>query len=251
MSAPELPTAAFDRALERVPHPLVFVTVSGSHLYGFPSTDSDFDLRGSHLLPGERFWGLEEPVETLEAEQDGPEGLVELVSHDLRKFSRLLLKRNGYVLEQLTSPLVVRTGPTHKALLPLVPQVLTRHHYHHYRGFYHTERREYERSEPRSAKRLLYCYRVLMTGCVLLREGIVEANLQRLNERFDFPFLPELVRIKLEAERSGLPSDRGFVEPLEGLEAELDRAFAESSLPEKPPARDEVERILTDARRGS
>jgi predicted nucleotidyltransferase len=29
-------------------HPL-FVAVSGAHLYGFPSPDSDVDLRGAHL----------------------------------------------------------------------------------------------------------------------------------------------------------------------------------------------------------
>jgi hypothetical protein len=33
------------------PHPLVFATVSGAHLYGFPSPDSDWDLRGVHVLP--------------------------------------------------------------------------------------------------------------------------------------------------------------------------------------------------------
>src|SRR4051794_13532047 len=150
-----LPTAAFDEALRAFPHPFAFVTVSGSHLYGFPSVDSDYDLRGSHLLPGEAFWGLDDPVETLERKVDSELGLVEIVSHDLRKFARLLLKRNGYVLEQLTSPLIVRTSPLHQALKELVPVILTRHHYHHYRGFYHTERKEYDRSEPRSVKKLL------------------------------------------------------------------------------------------------
>jgi predicted nucleotidyltransferase len=35
----------------RQPYPLLFVTVSGAHLYGFPSPDSDYDLRGVHVLP--------------------------------------------------------------------------------------------------------------------------------------------------------------------------------------------------------
>ena len=30
------------------PYPLLFATISGAHLYGFPSPDSDFDLRGVH-----------------------------------------------------------------------------------------------------------------------------------------------------------------------------------------------------------
>ncbi|MEJ1201953.1 MULTISPECIES: DNA polymerase beta superfamily protein [unclassified Streptomyces] len=33
------------------PFPVLFATVSGAHLYGFPSRDSDVDLRGVHLLP--------------------------------------------------------------------------------------------------------------------------------------------------------------------------------------------------------
>jgi len=34
----------------RHPYPLLFATVSGAHLYGFPSPDSDYDLRGAHIL---------------------------------------------------------------------------------------------------------------------------------------------------------------------------------------------------------
>ncbi len=33
------------------PDRFVFLTISGAHLYGFPSADSDIDLRGAHLLP--------------------------------------------------------------------------------------------------------------------------------------------------------------------------------------------------------
>ncbi len=47
------------RIVAAQPHPLVFATISGAHLYGFPSPDSDFDLRGSHLLSLERVVGLD------------------------------------------------------------------------------------------------------------------------------------------------------------------------------------------------
>ena len=42
------------------PYPLLFATISGAHLYGFPSPDSDYDLRGVHLLPLEEVVGLRE-----------------------------------------------------------------------------------------------------------------------------------------------------------------------------------------------
>ncbi len=116
------------------PDPVVFATVSGAHLYGFPSRDSDVDLRGAHLLPAASLVGLREPDETRSRTwvRDGVE--MDLVTHDLRKFVRLMLRRNGYVLEQLLSPLVVHTTDAHRELVAPAPGVLTSHHAHHYRG---------------------------------------------------------------------------------------------------------------------
>jgi hypothetical protein len=34
-------------AVREHPYALLFATVSGAHLYGFPSADSDYDLRGT------------------------------------------------------------------------------------------------------------------------------------------------------------------------------------------------------------
>ena len=59
-----------DERLEPVvadqPYPLLFLTVSGAHLYGFPSEDSDVDLRGAQVLPVREVVGLSEPRETIE-----------------------------------------------------------------------------------------------------------------------------------------------------------------------------------------
>jgi uncharacterized protein len=50
------------------PYPLLFATVSGAHLYGFPSPDSDFDLRGCHVLPVREVVGLiDTPHDTIQA----------------------------------------------------------------------------------------------------------------------------------------------------------------------------------------
>ena len=47
------------KQVEQHPYPLMFATISGAHLYGFPSEDSDFDLRGAHRLPlGEDIYPL-------------------------------------------------------------------------------------------------------------------------------------------------------------------------------------------------
>lgn len=60
----------FDNRLYAViseqPYPLMFVTISGAHLYGFPSPDSDYDLRGVHVLPAQEVVGLDEGRLTVE-----------------------------------------------------------------------------------------------------------------------------------------------------------------------------------------
>ena len=59
----------------------LFVTVSGAHLYGFPSPDSDVDLRGAHLLPLREVVGLDLPEQTVEKKLDLAGVEVELVNH--------------------------------------------------------------------------------------------------------------------------------------------------------------------------
>jgi uncharacterized protein len=120
--------------------PLLFATISGAHLDGFPSADSDYDLRGVHILAARDAVGLLPKQETIEFSglRDGIE--LDLVTHDVLKFFTLLLKRNGYVLEQLYSPLVVHSTPEHEELRNIAHNCATRHHSHHYLGFSATQR---------------------------------------------------------------------------------------------------------------
>jgi predicted nucleotidyltransferase len=181
----------------RQPYPHLFVTVSGAHLYGFPSPDSDYDLRGVHILPINEVIGLGVRRETIEVSEvrDGLE--FDLVTHDIKKFFGLLLKKNGYVLEQLYSPLIVQTTPEHAELKDIAQGCITRHHVHHYLGFADTQWRLFEKESPPRVKPLLYVYRVLLTGIHLMQTGEVQANLVTLNERFRLPYTPELIERKL------------------------------------------------------
>jgi predicted nucleotidyltransferase len=172
------------------PWPLLFVTVSGAHLYGFPSPDSDYDLRGVRILPPAHALGLDPGPETVEVSGTRNGVQVDLVTHDVKKFFSLLLKPNGYVLEQPYSPLVVHTSPEHEELKALAMGCITRYHAHHYLGFARTQWRLFEKGHPRRVKPLLYIYRVLLAGIHLMRTGEVEANLLRLNEGSGSPSLP-------------------------------------------------------------
>ncbi len=222
---------------EQVYAPL-FVTISGAHLYGFPSPDSDVDLRGTHLLPLHEVVGLELPQRTLERKLDLAGVEVELVSHDLDKYLRLLVKNNGYVLEQIFSPLIVVGQGFLEALRPLAHRCITRHHYHHYRGFFATQRKLLDKQEPKIVKTVLYAYRVLLTGIHLLRTGQVEASLPCLAEEYQRPFLVELIAQKQQEKGPALGLNWSFHNgQLHELEALLDRVYRESHLPEEPDRR--------------
>src|SRR5438045_1152907 len=164
-----MPTPRLHRIVAAQPYPLLFATISGAHLYGFPSLDSDYDLRGAHVLPLDAVVGLEVHQETVEDSRviDGLE--MDIVSHDVKKFFGLLLKKNGYVLEQLYSPLIVQTSPHHAELKEIASAaqgrtgIITKHHSHHYFGFAETQWKLFEKEQPQRVKPLLYVYRVLLT----------------------------------------------------------------------------------------
>jgi predicted nucleotidyltransferase len=243
----ELDLEALGRLVEGQNYAPLFVTVSGAHLYGFPSPDSDVDLRGAHLLPLREVVGLALPAETVERKLDLAGTEVELVSHDLGKYLRLLVTNNGYVLEQIFSPLVVAGGGFLDELRPIARRCITRHHYHHYRGFFATQRKLLEK-EPRLVKALLYAYRVLLTGIHLLRTGEVEAYLPRLAEEYGQTFLKDLIAQKQQEKWVAAELDWDFHDGrLRELEGQLDRAFAESTLSEEWD-RPAVNRLLVDYR---
>jgi len=58
--------AELSAAVNNHPYKLLFATVSGAYLYGFSSPDSDFDLRGAHILPIAKLIGFEEHDELKE-----------------------------------------------------------------------------------------------------------------------------------------------------------------------------------------
>lgn len=237
--------------VEGQPYPLLFATISGAHLYGFPSPDSDYDLRGVHILPLREIVGLYEAQETIEVSDDTDGIELDLVTHDVAKFLGLMLKRNGYVLEQLFSPLIVHTTPEHDELKAVAPQCITKHHAHHYLGFARTQWGLFHKENPQRVKPLLYVYRVLLTGIHLMQTGEVEANLVMLNERFQLPYIPELVERKLSGTEHGTLNDADvdfYEREYRRLVALLESARDTSYLPESPACQPALNDLLLRVR---
>ena len=176
---------------------------------------------------------------------------IDLVTHDVKKFFGLMLKKNGYVLEQLLSPLIVFTSPEHEELKTIAASCITRHHAHHYFGFAETQWKLFQKAEPPHVKPLLYVYRVLLTGIHLMRTGQVEANLVHLNEDAHLPYLSDLIARKTGGPELGRleAADLPFYEKeYERLRANLQIAFEASALPETPSAAAALNDLLVRVR---
>ena len=235
------------------PYPLLFATVSGAHLYGFPSADSDWDLRGVYILPFEQIAGLGPMDETVELTRKD-EIELDLVTHDVKKFMTLLLRPNGYVLEQLLSPIVVVSTPEYVELKELAQGCLTKHHVHHYLGFADNQWKLFSKEERPRIKPLLYTFRVLLTGIHLMREAKIEANLVTLTELYPLPYIADLIARKQEGtEQEVLGRDEiaFYGEECTSLRtrlvAESDRTF----LPESPSSGPALNDLLIRIRRST
>jgi predicted nucleotidyltransferase len=258
MSRPDLPYGGLpagpvEAAAARHPYPLVFMSVSGAHLYGFPSPDSDADLRGVHLLPAEEVVGLGTPRDTIDQSEVRDDLEMDLVTHDLAKFLRLLLKPNGYVLEQLLSPLRVRSTAAHLIMRSVATGVMTRRHRFHYLGFAAGQWKL--ATQTGRVKPLLYTYRTLLTGLHLMRTHQVEADLRRLNAEARLPGVDDLIAAKRAgAEKMTLDARElaGHEPAVLRLRGELEAAGERSSLPDqpRPGTGAALERLLVDLRLG-
>jgi len=229
------------------PFPLVFATVSGAHLYGFPSADSDYDLRGVHVLPLRDVVGLDAGRETIQVEEIRENLELDLVTHDARKCFNLMLKKNGYVLEQLYSPLIVQTSPEHEELKSIGKRCVTKFHAHHYFGFAKTEWKLFDKENPQRVKPLLYIFRVLLTGIYLMQTGEIEANLVKLNEVFNISYIPDLIDRKITGKEKAILEDADldfYRAEYEKLVLKLEDAMQKTALPENESAKAELNDLL-------
>lgn len=230
----------------------LFATLSGAHLYGFESPDSDIDLRGAFVLPVEQVVGLVTGSDTVTKTYLDAGVEMDLVCHDILKYCRLLHKRSGEILEQLYSPLVVWPAPQLEELRDLFRPHIGRDFYYHYRGFLGNQLRFIDRDDS-TVKEMLYGYRVALTGIHLLRSGQVLANLPDLLERYPQPGLDDLLAQK-RAQHEKTPLEPalkgGHRQRLAQLEQEMEEAYKNSSLPHPTGGLTELHEFVVRVRLG-
>ena len=110
---------------------LLFAIESGSRAWGFPSPDSDYDVRFVYAHRRDWYLSLWTGRDVIERPIDG---LYDINGWDLRKALTLLVKPNPVLHEWLVSPIRYRTHPaSFAALQGLAEQVVnSRPAVHHY-----------------------------------------------------------------------------------------------------------------------
>jgi uncharacterized protein len=227
----------------------VVVYLSGAHAYGFPSPDSDLDLKSIHVAPTEDLLGFEVPAPTCDRAEviEGVE--IDYTSNELAHALAGVLGGNGNFLERVLGRMVPYASPLAQELRPIAQRALSRRVHRHYRGFAQNQLRFLEK-EP-TAKKLLYVLRTTLTGIHLLETGELEPDLTRVMGRYGLSDAASLVERKRAGERVGLdPALLAEWRPrVDGLFVRLDEAREKSSLPEEPANEVEVREWLLAVRR--
>lgn len=151
----------------------VFLSISGSHLYGIP-TPEDCDLRGAHIISWGKFADINGRRDNSIEKSIGN---VDLVSQEFGRFLSLMIKPNVNFIEQVLSPLRIITSEYYDELKEIARDCISKSCYSHWKGFakhtqYHAVQEDY-----RKPKRNLYLLRMYYQGHFLAETGKFRSNL--------------------------------------------------------------------------
>jgi len=245
-------TAVSDRALdeESAARDHLVISLSGAHAYGFPSPDSDLDLKAIHMERTSRLVGMWPPV--LHANRleviDGVE--IDYSSNELGGALAGILTGNGTYLERILGALSLRTSPEHASLRPIVERTLSKRIYRHYHGFARRQLLDFDEAAEPTAKKLLYVLRTALTGAHALRTGRLVIDVTELLDEYGLGDALELVAHKRAGERVVLnePLRSRWRTRAETALAALEEAHAASQLPDESTNVAEVEAWLLELR---
>jgi len=227
---------------------LIYLTISGSDLYGFPSKDSDVDYRGSYLTGTEGLLGLNKKRDVIEMKPD-------IVLFELSKELHLALKGNCNVLEHINAEPVYRTAEFLEMRQMINNAFPKRGVYNSYRGMAMFNYKKFIMRGRKTHKKYLYILRGIMAGIYVLQTGKIESNIETLNKYFKIPEVKALIKAKREGfendEITDLIEDGSLDSMIPPLFERMDKAYTKSKIPDRvdPDLWDEVNRWLINLRR--
>jgi predicted nucleotidyltransferase len=224
---------------------IFYACESGSRAWGFPSEDSDYDVRFLYLRA--RDWYLSIDVEEKRDVIERPiSDKLDISGWDLRKALKLLRKSNPPLLEWLNSPIIYQQKLTiTERIRHLLPDyyspVACLHHYLH---MAEGNCREYLKGEIVWVKKYFYVLRPLLAINWIEKEsGVVPMEFGALVERcVKSPELKEAIENLLERKRRGHELDREPRIPAISnfIDSELERLNAKVF---ENPVRPDIERL--------
>lgn len=200
-----------------------FYAVTGSHIYGFDTPESDIDVRGVHVAPPEEYAYLRSPAGEVTVNMEGiTEGFeayaeIDLRSYELKKFGSLLAKANYNVVELVfEAPTVMNGMPLEMdALQALIRDFLPMNVPHAYLGmaksnyYKHLDPEKTEGYDPQP-KKFLYVYRGLLGAQYVIYHEDIEADVRRLAEAVgggDPALVADLIALKRDEAASTVTGD--------------------------------------------
>ncbi len=142
---------------------IFYACESGSRAWGFPSRDSDYDVRFLYLRPLD--WYLSIDVENRRDVVERPvDGIYDINGWDVRKGLNLLYRSNPPLMEWLRSPIVYREdGEVAEGLRELLPVYYSpRSAFYHYLQMARGNFRSYMTGEEVRQKKYFYILRPLL-----------------------------------------------------------------------------------------
>ncbi len=105
---------------------------TGSRAWGFPSPDSDYDVRIIYKHPLDWYLSLDDRKDTIEIMLENND--IDITGWDIRKSLQLLRKSNAALLERIQSPIVYKVDESYLKEMTEVAQscysrIATMHHY--------------------------------------------------------------------------------------------------------------------------
>jgi len=231
---------------------LFSLCISGSHLYGFTSGDSDVDIRGIFVRNTNKLLGLSRPKTTIRIEV----GNYDIELHELSFILNKALSGNFTILEHIFADQIYTTTDflKMKRLIPLTKKGLR----DSYRGMsMHNYKKFIRTGKKNEVKKYLYVLRGLMAGVYVLDVKKIEPNIDKLTKHFKFPIVKTLIKLKRAGkEHDPIPKDldTGKVEHLiQILLTRIDFAYMRSTLQEvaTKDERDSIEQFLVDNRKSN
>jgi hypothetical protein len=205
---------------------ILMAVESGSRAWGFPSRDSDYDVRFVYIWPLEDYLSISPPRETLNF---AIKNNLDLSGWDLRKVLRHIRKSNAVMFEWFQSPVLYtqRTEFSPKILKLAQPFFSPRAALHHYLGLLHKFYPVLEDGGEVKFKKLFYILRPLLAASWIIRlESLPPMAFRALLDPGDeqaaiFPLIRELMAEKARGDENSL------VLPPEELHRFIDRRRAE------------------------